>query len=125
MKDDRVIGCDFDATLHPYTDGWVGYEPTDEPPIDGAPEFLAELHRLGYRVVVFSCRADHPLGVHGIWKWLGDWDLARFVDDVTEIKPHAEAYVDDRGVNFDGDWQKVLDNIATIVARPSRTTSWS
>lgn len=114
-KQMKTISVDFDGVLHPYTQGWVGYEPADEPPVPGAREFLQGLKAAGYRVVVSSCRVDTVDGMEGAMGWLMEHDLERFIDDVTWEKPAAVAYVDDRAVPFRGDWQRVIEDIDELV----------
>lgn len=110
----KTVAVDFDGVLHPYTEGWVGSMPADEPPTEGADEFLRTLVDAGYRIVVFSTRCDHPEGLDGTRAWLAKWGLMRHVDDVTCQKPAAVAYVDDRAVAFTGNWGEVLDGIAGL-----------
>lgn len=113
----RTIAVDFDGTLHPYTVGWVASVPEPEAPIVGAYDFLVNLHALGYRIVVFSCRADHPEGKQGIEDWLHDYGLGAYVDEVTHLKPPAIAYVDDRALTFDGsNWSEITDGIGRLAA---------
>lgn len=107
----RTIAVDFDGVLHPYTDGWVGSVPADEPPIDGAHDFLRLLDEQGFRVVVFSTRADHVEGYQGIERWLSMHGLGKYVATITDKKVPAIAYVDDRGVTFRGNWTEVLNAI--------------
>lgn len=107
----RTIAIDFDGVLHPYTEGWVGSTPADEPPMPGALEFLQELHGKGYTLVVFSTRADHEAGHAGIVAWLDEHGLGEFIERVTAMKPAAIAYVDDRAVPFTGHFGAVLDGI--------------
>jgi hypothetical protein len=114
----QTIAVDFDGVLHPYSRGWTGSVPADEPPIDGARTFLEALNAAGLRVVVFSTRADHPEGWTGIENWLRDNDLRQLVDEITHTKPAAIAYVDDRAVTFNVDaedaWADVMDGIARL-----------
>lgn len=118
----KTVAVDFDGVLHPYTAGWVGSTPSDEPPIEGAAAFLETLYRWDYRVVVFSTRADHPLGYEGITGWLGRYGLDRWVAEVTHVKPAAIAYVDDRAVPYLGDWAPVYEGIARLTdSRPHGT----
>jgi hypothetical protein len=117
-KPPRVIALDFDGTLHAYERGWTGFEPED-PPTPGAREAVAELRAQGYLVVVFSCRALSTLGAMGIRSWLAKHDIA--VDDVTGTKPHAELYVDDRGLRFGGSWEDTL----AFARRPHRMRPWN
>lgn len=118
MTYQRTIAVDFDGVLHPYTNGWTGYIPEDEPPMAGASAFLARLKREGYRVVVFSTRCDNPEGLAGTRAWLVTHGLDVLVDDVTCSKPPAVAYVDDRAVPYLGDWSAVHAGIARLEGKP-------
>jgi hypothetical protein len=110
----KTIVYDFDGTIHPYTAGWIGSVPADEPPIPGARESLERCLAHGYRVVVQSSRADHALGLKGITDWLTKHDLVQYVEEVTALKPPAVAYVDDRGVPYQGDWDEVWAGIQRL-----------
>lgn len=115
----RTIAVDFDGVLHPYTAGWCGSVPADEPPIPGAREFLHNHVQAGYRIVIFSSRVDHKEGLDGVWAWLNEHDLAQYVEEVTHTKVAAVAYVDDRAVPFAGDWQSVAAGVAHLVRTKS------
>jgi hypothetical protein len=116
----KTIAVDFDGVLHPYTKGWTGPVPEDEPPSPGAREFLEWCAAAGYRVVVFSTRAQHQEGFDGILDWLEQWNLSRLVFDVTHTKPPAVAYVDDRAVPFvGGDWTAVREGIDRLTRGPA------
>lgn len=110
----RTIAFDFDGVLHPYTDGWVGSVPADEPPTPGARELLEKLRTAGFRIVVFSTRCDHGEGLNGTIDWLEKHGLLVLVDEVGCQKPAAIAYVDDRAVPFQGDWEAVEAGIARL-----------
>lgn len=112
----KTIAVDFDGVLHPYTKGWIGSVPDNEPPIMGAAQFLTDLREQGYEVVVFSTRADHPDGLNGILEWLEYHGLLADVVRVTHKKPAAIAYVDDRAVPFTGSWGDVHDGIARLAS---------
>jgi hypothetical protein len=118
----KTVAVDWDGTLHPYTKGWTGSEPDDEPPIPGAEDFLVGLVEAGYTVVIFSARADHLDGAQGIIRYLHKWMPRAFGAlrgqgdiHVTHIKVPAIAYVDDRGVTFRGDYdatRAAIDELA-------------
>lgn len=122
----KTVAVDFDGVLHPYTEGWIGLVPADEPPMPGAVEFLTGLRERGYRMVVFSTRCNHVDGLQGTQEWLQKWGLAEFFEEVTCDKPAAVAYVDDRAVRFSGDWDSVLLDVEELAkgrahgAAPSR-----
>ncbi len=108
--DDRPIVCvDLDGVLNDY-DGWKGAD-FFHPPRPGAREFLECLHTQGYRVVVFTVRwAPH------VQEWLSRYGLAGLVSEVTDRKPPAHVYVDDRAICFDGDFSSALDRIGRFKA---------
>ena len=100
--DDKPIICvDLDGVLNSF-DGWKGAD-FFHPPRPGAREFLEELNRQGYRVVVFTVR------------W-GPHDLSELVWMVTDKKPPAFAYIDDRAICFQGDFSKTLDQLQSFKA---------
>ena len=109
-EDPRPIVCvDLDGVLNAF-DGWRGAD-YFHPPRPGAREFLKSLHDAGYRVVVFTVRwAPH------VESWLTRHDLGPYVWRVTDKKPPAHVYVDDRAICFDGDFQKTLERIGGFKA---------
>ena len=44
-------------------------------------------------------------------KWLLENELDKYFKDVTNIKYPAYIYLDDRAINFSGDYNKTLDEI--------------
>ncbi len=99
-----VVCVDLDGVLNQF-DGWKGPD-YFHPPRPGAREFLQKLRSLGYEVVIFTVR----------WKphvehWLTQNGLAEFVNGVTDKKPPAHLYIDDRAFCFRGDFQEALDLI--------------
>jgi haloacid dehalogenase-like hydrolase len=106
--DQRPTVCvDLDGVLNTF-DIWRGPEHFHalRP---GAREFLERLKGAGYRVVVLTCRWHEWAS-----EWLAEHDLAAFVDEVTDRKPPAHAYVDDRAVRFEGDFDRTLDDIVRL-----------
>ena len=103
--DQRPTVCvDLDGVLNTF-DEWRGPE-FFHPPREGSREFLCGLQAAGFRVVVFTVR----------WhEWARDWleqnGLGHLVDEVTDRKPPAHAYVDDRAVCFQGDFQDTLQRV--------------
>lgn len=116
MSKRYTIAIDFDGTLHPYTAGWTGLTPEHEPPTKGAAEAIAMLAQT-HDIVIFSSRCTHPGGVAGVWAWLREYGLERYVKDVTCQKPAALAYIDDRAVPFTGDWSEAVLATKALVRR--------
>ena len=89
------IALDFDNTLH-RMEGWS--EEPDGDPVDGAREFCEWASEQGYELVIYTCRED-PTTVAA---WLEEHGFPEM--SVSDSKPKALLYVDDRGWRFDGDW---------------------
>ena len=104
------IAIDFDGTIHPYSNGWIGEYPDDEPPIEGTKDFLKNLYDAGYHIIIFSVRANTYPGLAGIYSWLKRWDLLGFIHSITHEKPSAIAYIDDRAIRFRGEWNDDIMN---------------
>lgn len=90
----RTICLDFDGVLTP---GHLNLDP-----LPGALEFLAELHRRDWNIVIQSVRAASTVKA-----WLAREGCAVPVD-VVDRKPPAMVYLDDRGLTFTGDFDAAL-----------------
>lgn len=97
-----TIAVDFDHTIK--NDG--------DAVLPGAITALQTLRDAGFSILIHSCNDpewirlflnNHTVPYDDIWEGHG--------------KPICFAYVDDRGVGFDGDWDKVLTDIAGIEDR--------
>lgn len=104
-----TIAVDFDGVIHPYTKGWVGVIPDDEPP---HPSTAPAIRRLAcrYKVVVFSARASSDAGADAIWSWLRKHALDRYIVEVTAMKPAAVIYIDDRAIRHT-DWTTTMVDV--------------
>lgn len=104
----KTICLDFDGVVHSYRSGWKGETNIPDPPIHGVREAIRHL-RKRYRVVIHSARSGTEEGCMAIRQWLQRHDIE--VDDVCRTKPPAIAYVDDRAIPFNGDWQETIGEI--------------
>lgn len=104
----RTVALDFDGTL--VRDGvWI----------PGAADAIRQLWLRDTLVVVHTCRANSPDGVQLVERALADLGTppvgprgGRRLHVHTEPgKPHADFYVDDKAVRFDGDWERTLATI--------------
>lgn len=109
-EDTRPVVCvDLNGVLDAYT-GWRGPHHWD-PPRPGAGDFLRSLAGQGFRVVILTTRwADDARG------WLETHGLARWVSEVTDRKPAAHVFVDDRAVCFRGDFAATLEEVVGFKA---------
>jgi hypothetical protein len=103
--DERLVVCvDLNGVLDSYT-GWK-HEKHWDPPRPGAGDFLRELNERGFRVVLFTTRwADDARA------WLAEHGLDGWVSEVTDRKPAAHVFVDDRAVCFRGDFAETLAQV--------------
>lgn len=108
--DKKTISIDFDGVLHGYSLGWNGGEIYD-PPISGAQEAVRELAKT-WTLKISTCRQDRP----AIWSWLERYGMDEYIAEVTNEKPVATVYIDDRAVRFRGDWRETLDTVASVTA---------
>jgi hypothetical protein len=100
----RVVCVDLNGVLDRYA-GWQGPDHWDSP-APGAREFLRTLHEHGCRIVVFTTR--HYAGVH---RWLAEHGMLEYISDVTDIKPAADVFVDDRAICHRGDFRDTLQQV--------------
>lgn len=106
----KTIGIDFDGVIHAYSKGWHDGTCYD----DAVPYAIDSLNRLskrGYKIVIFTCRAETEEGVAAVRAWLRKYDLLPGLAEaieVTDKKPKAIAYIDDRGIRFTN-WTDILN----------------
>jgi hypothetical protein len=113
----RRACVDLNGVLDEYG-GWRGPRHWD-PPRPGARAFLAALRERGWHVTVFTTRYYRDA-----WAWLLQHGLADLVHEVTDRKPPADVFVDDRALRFRGDYQDILDEMQVFRPHwepPSRT----
>lgn len=75
------------------------------PPRAGLEQFLIKLSKT-YKVVVLT-----SANIQKVTQWLCMYKLDGYIDDVTDRKVPAIVYLDDRAVNFDGDFDKAFEQI--------------
>ncbi len=101
----QTLAIDFDGVIHKYSKGWQGGIIYDDP-VDGAKESIFQLMNM-YEVVIFTSRGD----LNAVRAWLEskfDFESKGFkVPEITNQKPIAIAYIDDRGIRFT-DWDSTL-----------------
>lgn len=112
----RPILClDFDGVLHSYTSGWRGVGVVGDPPTKGAMAWLGAAVQ-HFTVAIYSSRSDDPDGRHAMQVWLVQ-HLAVHYDGLPvwyasiqwpTTKPAALVTLDDRAVQFTGEWPDIL-----------------
>lgn len=103
-----TICLDFDGVLNNY-DGWQG-EKELFGARDGAKDFIKELSK-NYQVHILTTRM--PIKVI---RWLKKHGLDKYVTSVTNTKIGAVAYIDDRAICFNGNYDEVLNTLKDFKA---------
>lgn len=112
----KDICIDLDGTILKY-DGWIN-ESTFGEVLPNAIKVLTELKANGYIVIVYTTRSNKDL----IAQYLNSKDVP--YDYINENpnqplnaiggKPIADIYVDDRGLQFQGNWDETLTQILSF-----------
>lgn len=99
----KTILIDLDEVLNTYSGK---YNENFIPPIkDGAKDFLQKLS-VDYKVNIFTTR-----NLLLTSKWLNENNLSEFIEDITNIKKPSYLIIDDRCINFDGNYDDLIEKI--------------
>lgn len=94
-----TICVDFDGVLNEYDH----YDENDlSTPRPGCKEFLETLSQ-NHKVVILTAR-----NFVKVLNWLDEYNLRKYVHHVTNIKPPAVAYIDDRAIPFNGNYEATI-----------------
>lgn len=74
---------------------------------------LGKMVKAGWKVTVLSCRASWPEGAAAIAAKLDASRLSAV--DVTDVKPAASVYIDDKALRYEGDWSSLLSQMNALV----------
>src|SRR4030042_1183816 len=99
----NTVCVDFDGVLNDYRGYKEGYVyPLNK---DGIA-VVRKLKEIGFRVVILSSAR-----LAGIERALHDAFLDDVVDQITNVKVPAIAYIDDRAITFRGNFQETLEEL--------------
>ena len=98
-----LVALDFDGVIHNPDDRLPSYRMGR--PVEGAVDAVAELIGQGHTVVVHTVRNDADGHVS---KWLRYFGIRHH--GVTNIKPNADVFVDDKAIRFT-DWPNALETL--------------
>lgn len=110
----NVICIDFDGVIANYRTysgkGFFG------DPLPGAVEKIRELKDQGWIVIIHTTRSEthqlkEYLELHDIMYDYINYNPENIDQGCNMGKPLATVYLDDRAINFDGNWDKAFDNI--------------
>ncbi|MBK9055351.1 MAG: hypothetical protein IPL78_31960 [Chloroflexi bacterium] len=113
MSNKKYICVDLDGTIAHY-DVWIGPEHFGEP-IDGVHEALKALQEAGWLIIIFTTRHQVDLIRRYLESHQIPFDYINENPDQPDGawagKPFADVYVDDRAVQFNGDWLATLQEV--------------
>jgi len=110
----KTIVFDFDGVIHSYKSGWQGIDNIPDEPVDGIKNVIDELRNKDYEVVIVSTRSADTKGRIAMEKWLGKYNIE--VDRISDVKPPAIVYIDDRAITFDGNTNGLVEKICKFKA---------
>jgi hypothetical protein len=112
-----TLAIDFDGVVHTFDKGWHDGTCYGEP-IEGALEALDHLSKK-WRLVLFTAKVkpDRPLvdgkcGYELVDQWLRDHGVRELFDEITHEKPRADYYIDDKAIEFSGNWSAILGRLS-------------
>lgn len=91
----KVLAIDFDGVIHDNKNPIPGRKMGL--PIEGAKEAVTKYYLRGHRIIIFSVWANER-GKKVIADWLKYYVIP--FNDITNIKPEADVYLDDKAVRF-------------------------
>ena len=101
----KIISIDFDGVIHNPNDRAPGYKMGK--PFHGARDSILGMKRKGWKVIISSARAIESQRPY-ICQWLSYFGIP--YDEVTNIKPVADYYIDDKAIEFK-DWNQTMVSI--------------
>lgn len=111
MGNKRTICFDFDGVINSYKSGFTDIDDIPDEPVAGIDYVFRKLEKDGYDIKIHTTRACTYRGKVAVWEWLRKYGLNTFISDVTDSKPPAWVYVDDRAIQFDGNVASLYEKI--------------
>jgi len=111
-KKPKTVAVDLDGTILEY-DGWKGHNHFGRP-IDGVRAALTELKRMGFVIIIWTNRFNREKIEEVLRKEGIPFDYINenpYQPPDISNKIYADFYIDDRAVEFRGDWKEVLVKI--------------
>lgn len=100
----KTISIDFDGVIARYDEGYRGLGVFGDI-IPGTIEALEQLEADGWQIIICTARKE----LNRVRQYLIEHAIPfRYV---TNEKPSASVYIDDRAIQFNGNWDEILPEI--------------
>jgi hypothetical protein len=123
MSEPKYACIDLDGTIAHY-DTWHGEEVFGEP-VEGAKTSLEKLREREWKIIIYTTRSNLALIENYLHKNSIPFDYINYNPDQPENamggKPFADVYIDDRGIQFNGNWSVTLNEILHFAPWEKRT----
>jgi len=124
MSDQKYVCIDLDGTIAHYEE-WKGETHFGEP-VEGVQEALKQISYAGWKIIIFTTRANRKLVSEYLLSHSIPFDYINENPDQPKNaiggKPYAEAYIDDRGIQFNGNWQETANEVIHFIPWEQRKT---
>lgn len=101
-----VLAIDFDGVLCDPHNRKPGRKMGE--PVEGAIDAVTRLKRQGHTIIIHTVRGNRP---EHIVDWLSHFGIP--YSQVTDIKPDAAVYIDDKALRFVS-WAQTLDDLQEL-----------
>ena len=123
MNNQQYVCIDLDGTIAHYKE-WQGEEFFGDP-VEGVGLALEQLGKEGWKIIIYTTRSNQTL-IEAYLKGNSiPFDYINHNPDQPENaiggKPYADVYVDDRGVQFNGNWSVTLNEVRHFAPWETRT----
>lgn len=112
---EKYLAVDFDGVINPYTKGYQG-KGVYEDPFPEAKKTLKRLQEEGWIIIINTCRGELEEVGHYLVKHSIPFNYINENPDSKEWNPakekiYANIYLDDRALNFDGNWKGIFEKV--------------
>ncbi|MEX0650309.1 MAG: hypothetical protein WD200_04860 [Candidatus Andersenbacteria bacterium] len=116
----KTIAIDLDGVIHAYSEGWNGGAMYDIP-VKESHEALTNLVARGFRIAIVTARLNPKFpDMDKQRKAVETWLLEnKFIEgehyhELTNNKPAAIAYIDDRAIAFEN-WEQAVSDLQNLI----------
>lgn len=106
---EKIAAIDFDGVIHDFKHPIPHMRMGG--PIEGAKEAMERLASMGYHLVIFTVWGGTEQGKKTIADWMTHYQVP--YHEITNIKPNADFYLDDKAIRFTS-WSQALSDVSSL-----------